>query len=70
MHRSPIDNVHWDGPYQSSMSRDLFTVHSTSFEWVKGHAAHADNIRCDELATAEAKRFAGLAIAEAGLRGI
>ena len=30
--------------------------HQVSWEWVKGHADHADNNRCDELATAAARR--------------
>ena len=28
--------------------------HSVTFEWVKGHAGHPENERCDELATAAA----------------
>lgn len=30
--------------------------HSVSFTWVKGHAGHAENERCDELARAWASR--------------
>lgn len=29
-------------------------LHSVSFVWVKGHAGHPENERCDELATAAA----------------
>ncbi|HTP87446.1 MAG TPA: ribonuclease HI [Bryobacteraceae bacterium] len=29
--------------------------HRTEWSWTKGHASHADNNRCDELATAAAK---------------
>jgi len=29
--------------------------HRTEWSWTKGHALHADNNRCDELATAAAK---------------
>ena len=29
--------------------------HSTHWVWTKGHASHADNNRCDELATAAAR---------------
>lgn len=29
--------------------------HKTEWEWTKGHAGHADNNRCDELATAAAR---------------
>lgn len=30
---------------------DLVQKHETQWEWTKGHASHADNNRCDELAT-------------------
>ena len=39
--------------------------HTTSWVWTKGHAAHADNNRCDELA-----REAALRIKSAGQAGI
>jgi ribonuclease HI len=29
--------------------------HATKWTWTKGHASHADNNRCDELATAAAR---------------
>ncbi len=29
---------------------DLCDKHTVSFEWVRGHAGHAENERCDELA--------------------
>ena len=29
--------------------------HDTTWSWTKGHASHADNNRCDELATAAAR---------------
>lgn len=29
----------------------LVQKHQTEWEWTKGHASHADNNRCDELAT-------------------
>ncbi len=29
--------------------------HNTKWSWTKGHASHADNNRCDELATAAAR---------------
>ncbi len=29
--------------------------HNTTWEWTKGHASHADNNRCDELATSAAR---------------
>ena len=31
------------------------TVHDTTWTWTKGHANHADNNRCDELATRAAR---------------
>lgn len=30
--------------------------HTVSFKWVRGHAGHAENERCDELAVAASKR--------------
>jgi ribonuclease HI len=30
--------------------------HKTTWVWTKGHASHADNNRCDELATRAAKK--------------
>ncbi len=29
--------------------------HNTTWEWTKGHSSHADNNRCDELATSAAR---------------
>ncbi len=37
---------------------DLLEVHEVTFEWVKGHAGHVYNERCDELATAAADTYA------------
>ncbi len=31
--------------------------HSVKFTWVKGHAGHPENERCDALATASAEKF-------------
>ena len=36
---------------------DLLTKHEVSFEWVKGHAGHPENERCDRLAVAESLKF-------------
>ncbi len=35
----------------------LLAVHKVSFVWVKGHAGHPYNERCDELACMQAERF-------------
>lgn len=44
------------------LNRDLWialdeqvTRHTTKWQWTKGHADHADNNRCDELATRAAR---------------
>jgi ribonuclease HI len=34
---------------------DLCEHHDVTFRWVEGHAGHAENERCDELAVAAAK---------------
>ena len=34
---------------------ELVTRHKTTWTWTKGHATHADNNRCDELALRAAK---------------
>ena len=33
---------------------ELCKIHKVKFAWVRGHAGHAENERCDELATAAA----------------
>ena len=33
---------------------DAKSKHEVSFQWVKGHAGHPENERCDELATTSA----------------
>ncbi|MBO5754520.1 MAG: ribonuclease HI [Clostridia bacterium] len=35
----------------------LLSTHEVTFHWVKGHAGHPENERCDALATAYADRF-------------
>ena len=37
---------------------DLLEVHEVSFVWIKGHAGHEENERCDRLAVAERDRQA------------
>jgi len=43
---------------------ELCKIHKVRFEWLRGHAGHDENERCDELATAAA-RASNLAIDEA-----
>lgn len=38
---------------------NLLERHEVTFVWVKGHAGHPENERCDALAVAAAKRAAG-----------
>ena len=35
---------------------EVLTRHEVHFHWLKGHAGHAENERCDELARAEASK--------------
>ena len=37
---------------------DLLDVHNVTFVWVKGHAGHPENERCDELAVMERDKAA------------
>ena len=36
---------------------ELLEIHKVTFMWVKGHAGHSYNERCDRLAVAEAERY-------------
>ena len=36
---------------------ELLALHDVTFLWVRGHAGHTENERCDALATAESVRF-------------
>jgi len=36
----------------------LLDIHKVSFVWVKGHAGHPENERCDELAVIQRDKFA------------
>jgi ribonuclease HI len=36
----------------------LLEIHSVEFVWVKGHAGHPENERCDELAVIQSKKYA------------
>ncbi len=36
---------------------DLLKIHRVNFIWVKGHAGHPENERCDKLAVAQSLRY-------------
>ena len=36
---------------------DLLEKHEVTFLWVKGHAGHPENERCDQLAVQESLKF-------------
>ena len=38
---------------------DLSEAHTIHYNWIKGHAGHAENERCDRLAVEQSKRFGG-----------
>ena len=35
----------------------LLELHEMEYVWVKGHAGHPENERCDELAVAQSRKF-------------
>ena len=39
---------------------DLLAEHNVELVWVKGHAGHPENERCDRMAVAETERFKNL----------
>ena len=36
---------------------DLLEIHKVQFVWVKGHAGHPENERCDKLAVIETEKY-------------
>ena len=38
---------------------DLSEAHTIDYNWIKGHAGHPENERCDRLAVEQSKRFGG-----------
>ena len=38
---------------------DLIEIHEVKFTWIKGHAGHPENERCDSLAVEQRDLFAG-----------
>lgn len=39
---------------------NLLDIHDVSVHWIKGHAGHEENERCDKLAVNEAKKYMNL----------
>ncbi len=39
---------------------DLLDVHEVNFTWIKGHAGHEENERCDRLAVAQRDIYSGM----------
>ncbi len=37
---------------------ELLEIHKVEFVWVKGHAGHPENERCDKLAVEQSKKYA------------
>ena len=37
----------------------LYRSHRVSFHWIKGHAGHPENERCDRLAVEQSRRYGG-----------
>ncbi len=38
---------------------NLLEIHDVTFNWIKGHAGHEENERCDRLAVAKRDEFSG-----------
>ena len=38
---------------------DLCEPHTIEYKWIKGHAGHPENERCDRLAVEQSKRYGG-----------
>lgn len=38
---------------------NLLEIHNVTFNWIKGHAGHEENERCDRLAVTKRDEFAG-----------
>ena len=35
----------------------LYDKHSVTIQWIKGHASHSENEKCDKMAVAESQKF-------------
>ncbi|MBQ5591874.1 MAG: ribonuclease HI [Clostridia bacterium] len=35
----------------------LYEKHSVTIQWIKGHASHPENEKCDQMAVAESQKF-------------
>ncbi len=36
---------------------NLYDKHSVTIQWIKGHASHPENEKCDKMAVAESQKF-------------
>lgn len=36
---------------------DLYNKHNVTIQWIKGHASHPENEKCDRMAVAESQKF-------------
>ena len=43
--------------YYGAVLLDLIETHEVEFIWVKGHAGHPENERCDTLAVIQRDKF-------------
>jgi ribonuclease HI len=50
--KKPVANQHLWKPLA-----DLLKIHQVTTNWVKGHAGHPENERCDTIASAEAEKL-------------
>ena len=46
-----------DGNETEEKLLELINFHDVTIDWVKGHAGHPENERCDQLATAKAAEY-------------
>ena len=39
---------------------ELLSVHKVTFTWIKGHAGHPENERCDKMAVEQSQKFSNM----------
>ena len=61
--KKPVKNAELWQRLDAAASR-----HEVDWQWVKGHAGHEENERCDELATQAADGEAGLLVRDSGFK--